>query len=62
MDIAAEVRNTRERVGGIYTWDYGGQGDRHAQVFSDLLADLQGYRRFRDGDNRALVIRGPQGL
>jgi uncharacterized protein len=62
MDMVAEVRDTVERVGGIYTWDYRGQGDRHTQAFSDLLIDLQGYRRFRDGDNRALVIRGSQGL
>ena len=62
MDMIAEVGNTRERVGGIYTWDYRGQSDRYTQAFSDLLADIQGYRRFKDGDNRALVIRGSKGL
>jgi uncharacterized protein len=59
MDMVAEVRNTVERVGGIYTWDYRGQGDRYTHAFADLLIDLHGYRRFRDGDNRALRIRGP---
>ncbi len=62
MDMVAEVRDMVERVGAIYTWDYRGQGDRHTQTFSDLLINLQGYRRFRDGDNRALVIRGSRGL
>jgi hypothetical protein len=62
MDIVAEVRDTRERVGGMYTWDYRGQGDRYTQAFSDLLFDVQGYRRFRNGDNRALQIRGAKGL
>jgi hypothetical protein len=59
MDMVAEVRDTVERVGGIYTWDYRGQGDRHTQAFSDLLINLHGYRRLRDGDNRELLIRGP---
>ena len=62
LDIAAEVRNTRQRVGGVYTWDYRGQGDRNTQAFSDLLADFQGYRRIMNGDNRALQIRGSKGL
>jgi hypothetical protein len=62
MDIQAEVSNTRERVGGIYTWDYRGQGDRYTQAFADLLTDLKGYRRIKEGDNRALVIRGSKGL
>ncbi len=42
MDIVAEVGNTRERVGGVYTWDYRGQGDRYTRAFSDLLSDFQG--------------------
>ncbi len=62
MDILAEVGNTRERVGGAYTWDYRGQGDRYTQAFSGLLSDFHGYRRFRNGDNRTLQIRGSKGL
>lgn len=58
MDSVAEVRNTRERVGGEYTWDYRGQGDKYTLAFGDLLTDVKGYRRIRDGDNRALAIRG----
>jgi uncharacterized protein len=58
MDIVAEVRDTVERVGGIYTWDYRGQDDAFTQAFSDRLVNLHGYRRFRDGDNRELRIRG----
>jgi len=58
MDLEAEVRNTRERVGGAYTWDYRGQGDNFTLTFGDLLTDVKGYRRIRNGDNRALTIRG----
>jgi hypothetical protein len=58
MDMEAEVRNTRERVGGEYTWDYRGQGDKFTLTFGDLLTTLKGYRRIRNGDNRALTIRG----
>jgi uncharacterized protein len=58
MDIAAEVRDTHEHVGGEYTWAYYGKDDNYTRSFGDLLATLKGYRRLRDGDNRELVIRG----
>jgi len=58
IDIAAEVSNTVEHVGGAYTWAYRGAGDVYSERFGDLLVNLQGYRRFRAGDNRALPIRG----
>lgn len=59
MDTIAEVRDTRERVGGAYTWDYRGAGDPYTRAFSDLLVDVRGYRRIKGGDNRPLVVRGP---
>jgi uncharacterized membrane protein YgcG len=58
MDLAAEVRDTREHVGGEYTWAYRGENDNYTRTFGDLLTTLKGYRRIRDGDNRALTIRG----
>jgi hypothetical protein len=58
MDMAAEVRNTVERVGGPYTWDYRGTSDEYTKAFGEMLIKIQGYRRFKDGDNRALPIRG----
>jgi hypothetical protein len=58
MNLAAEVRNTHEHVGGEYTWAYYGAGDGYTQAFGDLLITLKGYRRIRDGDNRMLTIRG----
>jgi uncharacterized protein len=58
MDLEAEVRNTRERVGGEYTWSYSGQSDKYTLTFGDLLTAIKGYRRIRDGDNRILIIRG----
>jgi len=62
MDIVAEVQNTHNIVGGIYDWTYAGGSDRYSQAFSDLLISIKGYRRFKDGDNRALVIRGSRNL
>jgi hypothetical protein len=62
MDIVAEVQNTREIVGGIYTWTYAGKDDLYTQAFADLLTDVQGYIRFKDGDNRALLRRGSKNL
>ncbi|MGZ5089343.1 MAG: TPM domain-containing protein [Usitatibacter sp.] len=58
MDMTAEVHDTVERVGGAYTWDYRGTTDEYTKAFEDLLTKIQGYRRFKDGDNRALPIRG----
>ncbi len=58
MDMVAEVRNTHEHTGGVLTWGYYGEGDPYTQAFSDLLINVHGYRRFRDGDNRTLPIRG----
>ena len=58
MDIEAEVRNTHEHAGGEYTWAYYGRSDQYTRAFGDLLTTIKGYRRIRDGDNRALAIRG----
>ncbi len=58
MDLAAEVRNTHEHVGGEYTWAYYGEGDGYTHTFGDLLTTIKGYRRIRYGDNRVLTIRG----
>lgn len=58
MDIAAEVRDTHEHVGGEYTWAYYGKDDNYSRTFGDLFTTMKGYRRIRDGDNRELVIRG----
>ncbi len=62
MDMNAEVRNTRERVGGPYTWDYRGRGDEYTRAFSDLLFEIGSVQRIKDGDNRPLVIRGSKRL
>ena len=62
MDMAAEVRNTREYAGGRFNWGYTGKDDAHSRAFADLLVNLRGVHRFRDGDNRELPIRGSQGL
>jgi ankyrin repeat protein/uncharacterized membrane protein YgcG len=58
MDICAEVENTVERVGGVYTWDYRGRDDDFTRTFSDKLVNLQGYIRIAGGDNRELPTRG----
>jgi hypothetical protein len=57
MDIVAEVRNTKEIVGGVYTWDYRGQNDIYTKNFVDKLVNIKNYIRIVDGDNRELPIR-----
>lgn len=54
MDLAAEVRNTKERVGGALTWSYEGVDDPYTTTFSDLIIGVRGYRRISAGDNRPL--------
>jgi len=58
IDLMAEVRNTRNRVGGVYIWDYSGKDDPYSKAFADKLVKLKGYTRLKDGDNRELPIRG----
>jgi uncharacterized protein len=58
MDICAEVRNTRNRVGGVYIWDYRGRNDSYTKTFVDKLVNIKNYIRIVDGDNRELPIRG----
>lgn len=62
MDILASIQIAKEVTGGIYTWTYVGQDDQYTKCFRDLLINIQGYVRIKDGDNRALVIRGSKGL
>lgn len=57
MDIMAEVLNAHEVLGKQYTWTYTGENDIYTRAFGDLLNNFQGSLRFRDGDNRPLVIR-----
>lgn len=57
MDILAEVDNTRNRVGGVYTWDYRGRSDIYTKTFSDKLINIKNYIRIVDGDNREIPIR-----
>ncbi|MFX0200150.1 MAG: TPM domain-containing protein [Candidatus Hodarchaeota archaeon] len=58
MDICAEVRNTKNRVGGVYIWDYSGRNDIYTKTFVDKLINIKNYIRIVDGDNRELPIRG----
>lgn len=59
MDIAAEVYYIRGRIGGIFTWDYGGSNDEYTKAFMDKFINIKNYIRIIDGDNRELPIRGP---
>ena len=58
MDIAAEVRNTRNRVGGPFAWDYVGRSDDFSRAFADRLVTIDGVVRIAGGDNRKLATRG----
>jgi hypothetical protein len=57
MDIMAELRNSRNRVGCIYTWDYAGISDMYTKAFADKLVNIKNYIRIKDGDNRELPLR-----
>ncbi len=57
MDIMAELRNSRNRVGGVYTWDYAGINDVYTKAFADKLVNIKNYIRIKDGDNRELPLR-----
>lgn len=57
MDFVAEVENTRNRVGGVYTWDYCGEKDAYTSTFLDKLIIIKNYVRISGGDNRELPIR-----
>ena len=58
MDMCAEVRNTRNRVGGVYLWDYSGTNDIYTRTFVDKLVNIKNYIRIAGGDYRELPIRG----
>jgi uncharacterized protein len=57
MDIVAEVNNTHEVVGGVYSWLYTGQKDVYTETFLDKFIMIRNYVRIIDGDNRELPIR-----
>ncbi len=59
MDIAAEVRDTRNFAGGFYTWGLAQirQGDGYSEVFADRWLSLPGALRLAGGDNRPLPTR-----
>jgi hypothetical protein len=57
VDIAADVRNTREFIGGGYTWGMVPSGDEYARTFADQYVDVDGFLRPLRGDNRRLPNR-----
>ncbi len=58
MDLTAEVQNTHEHVGGPLTWSYTGKNNNYTNKFKDLMVTINGYVRFKDGDNTMLTIHG----
>lgn len=66
LDLAAEVRNTRELISGGYTWMWFPTGDAYSLTFSDLFSRIsdktyEGVKVLRPthGDNRRLPTRLP---
>jgi uncharacterized protein len=57
LDLLAELRNTKERVGGPLTWSYEGTDDPYTLAFADRFAFVSGYRRIVEGDNRPIPTR-----
>lgn len=58
INVAAEIRNSRNHVGGVYRWSFNPHGrDEFARALGELLVNIRGYYRFRDGDNRELPVK-----
>lgn len=58
LNIPAEVRNSRNHVGGVYTWSFNPHSkDAFAQTFKSHLVNIRGYYRFKNGDNRELPVK-----
>ncbi len=58
LNIAAELRNSRNHVGGVYAWSFNpGSTDEFARTFRGLLVNIRGYYRFEEGDNRQLPVK-----
>lgn len=58
LNIAAELRNSRNHVGGVYIWSFNPDSrDEFARTFKSLLVNIRGYYRFQDGDNRELPVK-----
>jgi len=58
LNITAELRNSRNHVGGVYTWSYNPDSrDEFARTFKSLIVNIRGYYRFQDGDNRELPVK-----
>jgi uncharacterized protein len=57
LDIAAEVEDTREFVGGPYTWGMMLTGDDYTRAFSDLYADYGALRLARRSGYRPMPLR-----
>jgi hypothetical protein len=57
MDIVAEIRNTANVIGGVYTWQWRGKNDIYTRAFLDRLVLVNGSIRIKGGDNRPLMTR-----
>ena len=54
MDIWAEVHDTRNYIGGAYTWGFNATGDDFSRAFADRLLLVGAVPRIAGGDNRTL--------
>jgi uncharacterized protein len=57
LDIAAEIEDTREFVGGPYTWGMMSTGDDYSRAFSDVMADYGPTRFTPRPGGRAMPTR-----
>ncbi|WP_170245596.1 TPM domain-containing protein [Fodinibius salinus] len=58
MNIVAEIRNSQNHVGGVYSWAFNTDSKgEFTTTFNDLLVNIRGYHRFKDGDNRELPVQ-----
>lgn len=58
INIAAEIRDTRNHVGGVYTWSFNPDSkDEFVKTFQDLIINIRGYYRIKNGDNTELPVK-----
>lgn len=56
MDIVGSIRNSRELIGNIYTWEWRDGHDEYSRAFADQVVMLNNIPRIAGSDNRPLPM------
>lgn len=61
MDIVGSIRNSRELIGNVYTWEWRDGHDEYSQAFADEVVVVNNILRVKGSDNRPLPLPVSQG-